>query len=110
MRIRVENDSDIAGHKGFRVEDGVFAAVQLCYVGTHLPLQGCGVGGVMMAHALREFAEVAMRTGICALTLIAIDEKKADWYQGLGFERYGKPSKQPKMFFPAQSAIDLISA
>lgn len=61
-----------------------------------------------MMRALRDFGEVAQLTGICALTLVAINEQRANWYEGLGFRRYGTPCDRPKMFFPARSAIELI--
>ncbi|MFN3779311.1 MAG: GNAT family N-acetyltransferase [Brevundimonas aurantiaca] len=110
MRIRLESDTDIAGHgKVFRTENGYFSAVQLCYLAVQRPLQGKGIlGPLLLTHAIREFGEVALRTGICALTLVAADERKAAFYRRMGFETYGKPCSMPKMFYPAQSAIDLI--
>lgn len=73
-----------------------------------MPLQAQGIGGVVMLYAIRDFAEVAKLTGICALTLVAISEARAKWYEKLGFKRYGKPCERPKMFLPARSALDLI--
>lgn len=110
LRICVESDADIDGHGGgFRIEKGgVFAAVQLCYIGTQRALQKQGIGGVVMAHALRGFADVARLTGICAMTLVAINEERALWYEGLGFSRYGKPCDRPKLFLPARTAIELV--
>lgn len=110
MRIRLESVADIAGHGGvFRAENGYFSAVQLCYLAAQRPFQGRGlVGPLLMAHAIREFGEVAVRTGICALTLVAADERKAAFYNRLGFEYYGKPCAMPKMFYPARAAVELI--
>jgi GNAT superfamily N-acetyltransferase len=110
LRLHIEPDEDIDGSGNiFRMQHGYFTAVQLCYIGVQRPLQGNGIGGVVMAHALREFAEVVTRTGVCALTLVAINEKRAAWYEReLGFQRYGKPSPRPKMFYPARTALDLI--
>lgn len=110
MTIRIESDQDIDGHGGvFRTQDRYFPAVQLCYLGVHRNLQGSGIGALLMAHAIREFGKVAMTTGICAMTLVAINEKRAKWYEEeWNFRRYGAPCDRPKMFFPAQSAIDLI--
>ena len=110
LRISMEPDSDIDGHNGvFRTQRGHFAAVQICYLGVHHALQRRGIGELLMAHAVKEFGEVAIRTGICALTLVAINEQRAIWYERVGFKRYGKqPSPRPKLFFPARSATELL--
>lgn len=62
-----------------------------------------------MMHALKQFGQVADQTGICALTLVAINADKAGWYEKLGFKRYGQDCQRPKMFFPAKTAIEMIS-
>jgi GNAT superfamily N-acetyltransferase len=110
LTIRLESDEDIDGGANvFRLQDKFFPAVHLYYIGVQRPLQGCGIGSLLMTHAIREFGQVAIRTGICALTLVAINEDRAKWYeQEWNFSRYGKPSTRPKMFFPAQAAINLI--
>lgn len=109
LRIRLESDDDIqGGHDVFRRESNHFAAVQLCYLATHRPFQRHGIGELMISHAIREFGFVADKTGICAMTLVAINGEKATWYESLGFRRYGADCAQPKMFLPAQTAIDLI--
>ncbi|KQS55932.1 hypothetical protein ASG17_07730 [Brevundimonas sp. Leaf363] len=109
LRIRLEPDDDIeGGGQFFRREANHFAAVQLCYLATHWPFQRHGIGGLMTSHAIREFGHVAAKTGICALTLVAINEEKAAWYKKLGFRQYGADCAQPKLFLPAQSAIEMI--
>ena len=109
LRIRLESDADIDGHNGvFRSEDSRFAAVQLMYLGVQRPLQRVGIGELMMVHAIREFAHVADRTGICAMTLVAINAEKAEWYRKLGFRQYGKDCERPKMFLPALTALAML--
>lgn len=109
LRIRLESDKDINGNGGtFRMEHGYFSAVQLCYVAVQRPLQRQGVGRLLMARAISEFGRVAKLTGICAMTLVSVDEDKARFYESLGFRQYGAPSKQPKMFLPARTAIELL--
>jgi GNAT superfamily N-acetyltransferase len=109
LRIRLESDEDIDGGTDvFRRESNHFAAVQLYYLATHRPFQRHGIGELMILHAIREFGVVADRTGICAMTLVAINADKAAWYERLGFRKYGAACAQPKLFLPAQSAIDLI--
>lgn len=109
LRIRLEADKDIDGNDGaFRTEHGYFSAVQLCYVAVQKELQRRGVGRLLMARAIQEFGQVVHLTGACAMTLVAIDEQKANFYRLLGFRPYGMPSKQPKMFLPARTALDLL--
>jgi GNAT superfamily N-acetyltransferase len=110
MSVALESDEDIEGHGGiFRPQGRSFAAVRIGYLAVHRSLQGRGIGPVLMAHAIRAFGNVAMETGICALTLTAISEKRARWYEeNWQFRRYGKPCDRPKLFFPAKAAIDLI--
>lgn len=109
LRIRLEPDSDIDGHEGiFRSELKHFAAVQLSYLGVQKSMQCQGIGELTMMHAIKQFGLVADQTGICAMTLVAINGDKAAWYEKLGFRRYGEECKQPKMFFPARSAIEMI--
>ena len=109
LRIRLEADSDIEGNDGiFQSESKHFAAVQLSYLGVQRPMQRSGIGELTMLHAIKQFGLVADQTGICAMTLVAINGEKASWYEKLGFRRYGRPCLQPKMFFPARSAIEMI--
>lgn len=109
LRIRLESDEDIDGGTDvFRRERNHFAAVQLCYLATHRPFQRHGIGELMILHAIREFGIVADKTGICAMTLVAINAEKADWYKRLGFRQYGSECSQPKLFLPSRTAIDLL--
>ncbi len=110
--IVVESDQDIEGHNGkLRIERaGAFAAVHLRYVATHKALQGRGIGASVMMEAITDFANVAKLTGICAMTLVAINEERAVWYEKLGFRRYGEPCARPKLLLPARSAIELVDS
>lgn len=111
LRIRLESDADIDGHDGtFSSEHSHFAAVHLSHIGVQRKMQGVGIGELMIIHAIEEFAAVADRTGICAMTLVAINRDKANWYEKLGFRRYGADCDRPKMFLPAKSALEMTSA
>lgn len=62
----------------------------------------------MMGAAIRDFYEVAVRTGIYAMTLEAVDRNVAKFYERLGFVHYGDPERMmPKMLLPAASVIEL---
>ena len=61
-----------------------------------------------MGAALDDLYEVAVRTGVFALTLIAIDQKTAGFYRKLGFVDFGDPNAtQPALLLPAASVIAL---
>ncbi len=59
-----------------------------------------------MGAAIEDFYEVASRTGILALTLVAIDAKTADFYRKLGFIDFGPANAtQPQLLLPATTVI-----
>jgi GNAT superfamily N-acetyltransferase len=86
----------------------MFPVMHLRYVAVIRPLQRQGFGTVLMGAAIDDFYEVAVRTGIFALTLVAIDQKTADFYHQLGFVNFGEPTAtQPSLLLPALSVISL---
>jgi hypothetical protein len=61
-----------------------------------------------MGAALDDLYEVAVRTGVFALTLVAIDKKTAEFYRKMGFVDFGAPeAAQPALLLPAASVISL---
>lgn len=114
--MRLENESDLPKEqKSLLNWDGwgsnrVFPAMHLRYVGVTKPMQRQGFGKVLMGAALEDFYQVATRTGIFALTLVAIDRKTANFYRKMGFIDFGDANvAQPKLLLPAASIIDLRS-
>jgi hypothetical protein len=86
----------------------LFPVMHLRYVGVIKSLQRKGFGRVLMGSALDDFYEVATRTGIFALTLVAVDRKTAEFYQKLGFLPFGDlNASQPSLLLPAAAVIDL---
>ena len=65
------------------------------------------LGTVMMCAVLGDFYEVAVRTGVYALTLVAINQDVASFYRGLGFVPYGPDSDMPKLLLPSKSVIEM---
>ena len=62
-----------------------------------------------MGSVIQNFYEIAVRTGIYAMTLSAIDSKTTEFYERLGFVHYGDPgAAQPNMLLPSRSVIELI--
>jgi GNAT superfamily N-acetyltransferase len=85
-----------------------FPVMHLRFVGVAKPLQRQGFGRVLMGAALDDFYEVAVRTGVFALTLVAVDKKTAEFYRKMGFVDFGDPeATQPALLLPAASVISL---
>lgn len=88
-----------------------FPVMHLRYVGVVKPLQRQGFGRVLMGAALDDFYEVAIRTGIFALTLVALDQKTAEFYRKMGFVDFGDvKATQPSLLLPAASVIAVREA
>lgn len=110
LTTRLEADNLLSpDHRLFsRAEKGYFTSVQLFYLAVQRSMQRQGLGTIIMGDVLRSFYEVANKTGIFALTLVAIDEPTAQFYRKLGFAPYGPNSGQPRMLLPAQTVIELV--
>jgi predicted N-acetyltransferase YhbS len=64
-------------------------AVYLAAVATDTGHEKNGVGAKLMLDALKRTLEIADRAGTACMTLDAVDEVRAKWYEKLDFERYG---------------------
>lgn len=63
--------------------------VYLGQIGVHRPFQnGRGIGSAMMYDAFERTLEIAELAGTFGLALDAIDEQRAEWYEGLAFQRF----------------------
>lgn len=62
-------------------------AVYLAMIATDSSMQKQGIGTDLMLHAFRSTLEIADLAGTGCLTLTAVDEEKALWYEGLSFQR-----------------------
>lgn len=88
---------------------GYFTTVRLAWVAVQRHLQRKGFGRAIMGSAIQDFYEIAVRTGIYAMTLTAIDTKTAEFYGKLGFVYYGdRDATQPSMLLPSRSVIEMI--
>jgi GNAT superfamily N-acetyltransferase len=88
-----------------------FPVMHLRYVAVIRPLQRQGFGTVLMGAAIDDFYEVSSRTGIFALTLVAVDQKTAEFYRNLGFVDFGdEEATQPSLLLPALSVMKLREA
>jgi len=62
--------------------------IYLGMLGVCLQHQGCGLGYLLMLHAMRQTLAVADMIGLYALTLEAIDEPTAQRYERWSFKRF----------------------
>jgi hypothetical protein len=69
-----------------------------------------GIGTGLMLDAFEKTAQIADIAGVACMTLDAVDEEKALWYEGLQFERFGQqPDGRIKMFIPLGTIADALS-
>lgn len=75
MTTRLQRVSEFAQYApaGSRQQGGYLTTVQLSWVAVMRECQRRGFGTVMMGAALRDFYEIVIRAGVCAMTLQAID-------------------------------------
>jgi len=74
-------------------------AFYLGFIGVHRPLQGKGVGRLLLRDAMRQTVAAAEHGGIAFLVLDALDEERAGFYRNLGF--VSLPSQSLRMVIPA---------
>jgi ribosomal protein S18 acetylase RimI-like enzyme len=86
---------------------GRFPALHLQYLAVARPMQRRGFGTVLMGAVVDDFYGVAIRSGIVALTVAAINARTAEFYRKMGFVDFGeKGISQPSLFLPAVSVIE----
>ena len=60
-------------------------AFYLGFIGVHRPLQGKGLGRLLLRDAMRRTVAAAEQGGVAFLVLDALDEARAGFYRDLGF-------------------------
>lgn len=76
-------------------------AVYLAAVAVDANHARTGVGAKLMLDALKRTLEIADRAGTACMTLDAVDEEKARWYEKLDFTRFGTTTDgRIKMYLP----------
>jgi len=73
-------------------------ACSLGFIGVHRPLQGKGLGRLLLRDAMRQTVAAAEHGGIAFLVLDAIDDQRAGFYRNLGFVPL--PSQPLRMVIP----------
>ena len=80
----------------------VIPLVYLGQIGVHGEYRGLKtIGPALMVHAFERTLQIAELAGTFGLSLDAIDEKRAQWYESIGFTRYDvEPDGRIKMLCP----------
>lgn len=73
-------------------------AVYLGMLGVHEPLMRQGLGTLLMRDAFVRVLDISNSAGVFALTLDAVDEKAAGYYERFGFQRFTEAGLE--MFIP----------
>jgi hypothetical protein len=69
-----------------------------------------GIGTILMLDAFEVTAKIADLAGVACMTLDAVDEEKARWYEARQFERFGNhPDGRIKMFIPLATIKDALA-
>lgn len=69
-------------------KDGAVPAIYLAKLGVNTDDSHQGIGSALMKDAFKRCLTISEHAGIPTLTLEAINEEKAKWYEHLGFERF----------------------
>ena len=100
MHIISEPASYYASDQGFlaffksKFMMGVLHSVELKWMAVASEWQRRGIGSLLMGRALDDFHEVAIRTGVSALTVHPISSNARIFYGSLGFQPYGAKSER----------------
>ena len=69
-----------------------------------------GIGALLMLDAFEKVTKIAGMAGTACMTLDAIDEDKALWYEKLRFQRFGvHDDGRIKMFVPLKTIQDALA-
>ncbi|MFT4792145.1 MAG: GNAT superfamily N-acetyltransferase [Paracoccaceae bacterium] len=82
-------------------------AIHLPYLGVDISIKRQGIGSFLLADVARRAVGVSRNIGFYALTLTALDESAALFYDSLGFIRYHS-SKSLEMLMPLPSLVEMV--
>jgi ribosomal protein S18 acetylase RimI-like enzyme len=86
-----------------------FPAVHLSFLGVHEEYRRQGLGSYLLMDVFSKVAEISKHAGFFALTLQSLDDDSTAFYKSLGFAIYSENLKQPKMLYPLEDILTLVS-
>ncbi|QTN02418.1 GNAT family N-acetyltransferase [Ochrobactrum sp. EEELCW01] len=113
LSVRLESEKSLLREEKqhwspFKNFNNVFVCLNLEYLAVATKYQRQGVGRIVMGRVLEDFASIAGMSSIQLLTGRAISRDVFNFYEQLGFIKYGADGKQPFMYLPVQSVLALI--
>lgn len=83
--------------------------IYLAGIGVVEPEARQGIGAALMLDAFEKAAAIADLAGTACMTLDAVDEKRAQWYEKLQFKRFDLTAdKKIRMFIPLATILDAL--
>jgi len=86
-----------------------FPALNLSFVAVDSQYQRQGLGGFLLMDVFSRAAAIAEHAGYFALTLASLDANSTAFYKSLNFRIYSENTKLPKMLYPLQDILTLVS-
>lgn len=113
LSVRLESEKSLLREEKqswspFKNFNNIFVCLNLEYLAVATKFQRRGVGRIVMGKVLEDFASIAGMSSIQLLTGRAISKDVFNFYEQLGFVKYGADTKQPFMYLPVQSVLELI--
>jgi ribosomal protein S18 acetylase RimI-like enzyme len=86
-----------------------FPAVNLSFLAVHEEYRRRGLGQHLLMDVFSRAAAISEHAGFFALTLVSLDSESTAFYESLGFRVYSENLKQPKMLYPIEDILALVS-
>lgn len=87
LSLRTLAAKKIGGRIGNTFGNWPIPTVYLSMLATNADLQGAGLGTDLLLHAFERTLEIAELAGTACMTLDAVDQDKAKWYERRSFQR-----------------------
>jgi ribosomal protein S18 acetylase RimI-like enzyme len=87
-----------------------FPALNLSFVAVDEQFQRQGLGGHLLMDVFARAAAISEHAGFYALTLTSMNAESTAFYESLNFRIYSENTKLPKMLYPLEDILTLVSA
>ena len=82
--------------------------VHVDYLGVHRPVQGNGIGTVLLIEALKAAHNVSRIVPVYGVSLNSLNERTTKFYEGMGFRIAPKEGANPLMMLPIWTIDELF--